>query len=495
MYKYTLIFSLILLSFTFQLSAQNKHQFQIDSILDICQKRGIFNGNALVIKDEKVIYRAERGFTDASKTKTLSKNSMFNIGSISKEFNAIGIMMLKEKGLLNLDDKISKYQLGLPDWSNKISIKNLLQYTSGLPSIDWDNVHNDNDVYNDLKNLKTLEFEPGKGYLYSNNNIFLQRRIIENITGKTFNQFLKQNILEPIGMNNSVIDHQYENPDFVRAFNSEGVNDEKRQLTMSGWVCPSIDDLAKWVNQLISYHIISKESLYLLFEAYSKESQSALGNGTFTNKELTTYVHHGSSRNYESIVYYDIQEKAMIILMTNSKSLKIGEIAQAIMHIVKDEEFEAPQKSIYLTIREKTYENVDKGIAYYKTLKKSSFDNYNFSNQLELARLSYKLFEKNKNEDAIKILKLLVSELPQKSEKTLEYLGGVILNENQVDKSISVYQLMVDKFPSGKSYSGLGDAFYKDKQFKKALSNYQKSLELQPENENSKKMILEIEKI
>ena len=495
MNKLFLIFSIIFLSLTSQLNSQNYHKAQIDSLLDICHKRGIFNGNALVLKNENLIYRAEKGFTDGSKTKTLNKNSMFNIGSISKEFNAVAIVMLKEKGLLNLDDKISKYQLGLPDWSSKISIKHLLQYSSGLPLVDWDNAHSDNDVYNDLKNLTALEFEPGKGYLYSNNNIFLQRRIIEKITGKTFNQFLKVNILQPIGMNNSVIDHQYENPDFVRAFNSEDVNDEKLPLTMSGWVCPSIDDLAKWANQLLSYNLISKESLHQLFETYSEESQSALGNGTFTNKELTSYVHHGSSRSYESIVYSDLQEKTMVVLMTNSKSLKIGEIAEAILNIVKDEDYEIPQKSVYLTIREKTYNNVDDGIAYYKSLKKSNFDTYNFSNQWELARLSYKLFEKNQNKDAIKILELLVSELPIKSEETLEYLGSRILNENQVDKSISVYQLLVAKFPSGKSYSGLGDAYYKDKQFQNALYNYKKSLKLEPENENAKKMSLQIEKM
>lgn len=491
---YKLISSLLFLCITLQLKAQD-NKAKIDSVLDICHKRGIFNGNALVVKNDTVIYRIEKGFTDGSKTKALNKNSIFDIGSISKEFNAIGIMMLKEKGLLNLDDKVSKFLLDLPEWSNKISIKNLLQYTSGLPSVDWENVHSDSDIYNNLKNLKALEFESGKGYSYSNNNIFLQRRIIEKITGKTFNKFLEQTIFQPLGINNSIIDHNYENQDFVRAFNTEGVNDKKLELKMSGWVCPSIDDLAIWSKTLVSNNLISKESLYELFESYSKESQSALGNGTFNDKRLTSYIHHGSSLNYESIVYYDLQENTMIILMTNNKSLKIEEIANAIKNIIEGKDYEIPQKSVYLTIREKTYDNVDEGISYYKILKKTDFDTYNFSNQWELARLSYKLFEKNQNKNAIKILKLLVSELPIKSEEAIEYLGGRILSENQIDKSISVYQLMVEEFPSGKSYSGLGNAYYQDKQFKKALHSFKKSLEIEPENENSKKMISQIEKM
>jgi len=490
-----LSFFIFYVLFTLQVQGQTKYKSQIDSLLGVCYQRGIFNGNALILNQGQVIYSGSKGFTDGSKTHELNKKSVFDIGSISKEFNAVAIMMLKEKGLLTLDDKISKYELGFPDWSNKVTIKNLLQYTSGLPLIDWENTHGDNDIYQNLKYLKILEFEPGKGYLYSNNNIFVQRLIIEKVVGKSFNEYLIEDILEPLNMNNSVIDHQYANSNFVRGFNSNGVNDHELELKMSGWVCPSIGDLEIWTTKLMSYKIISKESLYSLFEAYSDESQSALGNGKFKNGELISYEHHGSSMNYESIVNFNLIDNSSIILMTNSKSLKIGEIREAITQILNDKDFYIPQKSVYLTIREKTYNDVDKGIAYYNSLKESDFSTYNFSDKWELARLSYKLFEMDKNKDAHKILKLLVSELPSESEEALQFLGSRMLNENQVGKAISIYKLMVSKFPSDKSYSGLGDAFFKNKEIKEALNNYNKSLEINPDNENSKKMISKIEKM
>ncbi len=482
----------LLILFTVQLSSQNSYTTKIDSLIEICHKRGIFNGNALVVKGDTIIYRTEKGFTDGSKAHHLNKASIFDIGSISKEFSAVGIMMLKEKGLLDLGDKLSKFDLGLPDWSEDVSVKHLLKYSSGLPSVDWQNVHSDKDVFEDLRNLKSLEFEPGNGYLYSNNNNFLQKRIIEKLTGKTFNMFVKENIFRPLEMNSSVVDHQYDNPNFVRAFNSNYVNDEKLELKMSGSVCPSIDDLSKWSNALMSYKLISKESLNQLFDTYSQESQSALGNSSFENGKLMIYTHHGSSINYESIVHYNLQEKTMIILMTNSKSLKIDEIRGAISNILKNEDYKIPQKSVYMTIREITYDDVDKGITLYKQLKQDSFDTYNFSDQWELARLSYKLFEQNQEKSAVKILKLLISELPIKSEEVLEFLRARILSENQVDKSILVYKIMVAKFPSGKSHSGLGDALFKKGQTEAALISYKKSLELEPENVNSKKMIVEI---
>ena len=276
-----LSFFIFYVLFTLQVQGQTKHKIQIDSLLEVCYQRGIFNGNALILNQGQVIYSGSKGFTDGSKTHELNKKSVFDIGSISKEFNAVAIMMLKEKGLLTLDDKISKYELGFPDWSNNVTIKNLLQYTSGLPLIDWENTHGDNDIYQNLKYLKVLEFEPGKGYLYSNNNILVQRLIIEKVVGKSFNEYLLEDILKPLNMNNSVIDHQYANSNFVRGFNSNGVNDHELELKMSGWVCPSIGDLEIWTTKLMSNKIISKESLYSLFEAYSDESQSALGNGKF----------------------------------------------------------------------------------------------------------------------------------------------------------------------------------------------------------------------
>ena len=97
-------------------------------------------------------------------------------------------MMLKEQGKLTLDDKISKFLPELPAWANTINVKILLQYTSGLPDVKWSSVKNDGDDLKDLMQLKKLDFEPGSNYAYNNNNVFLQRRIIEKITAIKFIQ-------------------------------------------------------------------------------------------------------------------------------------------------------------------------------------------------------------------------------------------------------------------------------------------------------------------
>lgn len=431
---------------------------QIDTLMEVSYKRGLFNGNILVAQGNNIIYQNEFGYSDASRSKKLSRNSIFNIGSIAKEFNAVAIMILKERGLLHLEDKLSTFDLQLPNWSNKVTIKHLLQYSSGLPKVKWNSVKNDKDIYTDIKNIDNLIFEPGSDYLYSNNNVFLQRRIVEKISGMSFNDFIQENILIPSKMSDAIIDATSKNAQLVTSFNNDLVNDSFGDIEFSGWVFPSISDMFNWVNSLHSGRIISKESLMLLFDSFSKNSESALGKGVFKNNELMIYQHHGSSFNYESLIHYNLKEDVMVILMTNNKNLKLRNIAEAIENITKGNSFKIPQKSVYLSIRKKCYNNVDDGIEYYKQLKKNYPDTYNFSEEGELNRLGYKLIEKNQIEDAIKIFKLLVSEFPN----------------------------------SANPYDSLDEAYYLNGNNSMALQNYNKVLELNPNNTNAKKMIKKI---
>jgi len=435
------------------------HKSSIDSLMKVSYERGVFNGNILVVKNNEVIYQNELGYSDASKSMKLSQNSIFNIGSIAKEFNAVALMILKERGLLNLDDKISKFDLQLPAWSNSISVRHLLMYTSGLPRINWGNIKNDEDIYFDLRNIQELKFEPGSGYLYSNNNIFLQRRIVEKVSGMTFNDFIKKNVLIPSNMTESIIDPNDQVPQLVKAFNNDGVNDIPMDIEFSGWVSPTINDLYKWLISLHSEALITKESMTLLFDAYSKNSASSLGKGEFENDELLIHQHHGSSFNFESFIHYDLIENISIVLMTNNKNFKLREITVSIDNILKGKSFLIPQKSIYLTIRQNCYDNVNEGIELYKSLKKNYPDTYNFSDENELNRVGYKLIENDQIEDAIEIFKLLISEFPD----------------------------------SPNSYDSMGEAYHLNGDSNLALLNYKKSLALNPNNSNAVEMIKKIE--
>lgn len=141
-----------------QTSGNFKH---LDSLLEKAHNLGVFNGNLLVYERGKIIYKKTIGWADASGKIKLTEDYRFHIGSIAKEFNAVAIMMLKEQGKLSLEDKVSKFLPELPLWANRVSIKNLLQYTSGIPQSNWNEIKGNADNMRYLKTVKTLAFEPG----------------------------------------------------------------------------------------------------------------------------------------------------------------------------------------------------------------------------------------------------------------------------------------------------------------------------------------------
>ncbi|ROI13302.1 serine hydrolase domain-containing protein [Epilithonimonas hominis] len=326
-----LIFTVLLL-LTNNLFAQIK---QIDSLMTSSYQNGIFNGNILVSKNNKIIYKASFGFTDATKTDKLTSDYRFNIGSITKEFSAVALMQLAEKGKLKLDDKVSKFIPELPKWSNEVTIRNLLQYTSGLPNVNWKKIKSNTDIFNDLKQIDSLDFKPGTKYDYNNNNIFLRQFIVEKLTGMNYKSYVEQFIFKPCNMNYSMITPVETDENIAKGFNDKLIQDKPDFLT--GGAFATTTDLLNWSKCLHSKKIISEKSLYEIGQQFdAEETQSALGQARFKDKKLIRHLHDGRAGNYEALLVSDINEKMTIILLSNSYSGKIFEISDSIIAILKD---------------------------------------------------------------------------------------------------------------------------------------------------------------
>ncbi|MBL7561225.1 serine hydrolase [Olleya sp. YSTF-M6] len=433
-----------------------KYNKTIDSLMQISSDRGIFNGNVLVTRNDSLVYQKSFGYTDGSGQTELTKKSIFSPGSIGKEFVAVSIMMLIEKGVLHLDDKLSKFDLGLPEWSEKVTIKHLLNYVSGLPQIDWDNVENENDYLEDLQALPSLLFEPGTDFNYNNNSIFLQKKIIENVTKKTFQEFMRENIITPLKMKNVVFDPNFDYPNRARSFDIYKEN-ASEIYTSKGWLWVSIDDLNKWIMALNHNKLISRKTLKLLLKNQYFENEHTILGGS--DDLFETHTHGGQSYQFESIYISEFKDDLNIILMSNHKN-QVPEIAHSVYDIMKDKAFTLPKKSIYRAIRQKCLENINEGVKYYYALKESDYDIYSFENPNELNSLGYDL-----------------------------------LSLKMMNQSIEIFKLAVSEFPSdGNLYDSLGEAYYTNKQYELALLNYKKSLELNPKNTNAEEMINKIPK-
>jgi CubicO group peptidase (beta-lactamase class C family) len=317
--------------------AQSKEIKEIDSLMKHSNSTGVFNGNVLVSKNDKIIYASSFGFSDASKKDRLTKDSRFHLGSITKEFSAAALLQLEEKGKLKLSDPVSKFIPELPAWANEVTIKDLLQYTSGIPNVNWKKIKNDKDLFDGLMSVEKLDFKPGTDYDYNNNNIFLRHFIIERLTGISFKKHAEQFIFKPLDMNSSVMTPLENEKNITKGFKNNLVQDAA-EIPITGGTYTTTYDLLKWTNSLHSKKVVNRNSLYELGKSFdTAKSQSALGKAKFKNKKLIEHIHDGRAGSFEAILFSDVEKKITIILLSNNYNGKVYEISEKINVILQNQ--------------------------------------------------------------------------------------------------------------------------------------------------------------
>lgn len=344
-YKKLFFLITILLLFSHLALAQVKKAAQIDSLMKWSYQNGLFNGNVLIAENDKIIYNASLGFTDASKTEKLTTDYRFNIGSITKEFSAAALLQLQEKGKLKLEDPVSRFIPELPQWAHEVRVRDLLQYTSGIPNVNWKKIKNDKDLFDGLKNADSLDFKPGTQYnYYNNNNIFLRHFIIERLTGMSFKSYAEKFIFKPCKMTSSVMTPFENEKNIAKGFNKDLVADQP-DLPITGGTYITTRDLLKWTVCLHSNKIINTHSLFEMGQHFNlPETQSSLGEAVFKNQRLEGHIHDGRAGSYEALLVSDLNKNFTIILLGNSYKGKLFEISDAITAILKNEKYSLPKK-------------------------------------------------------------------------------------------------------------------------------------------------------
>lgn len=188
---------------------------KIDSLFTSWNASNHPGGSVLVSKDGKTIFSKSYGLANIEYNIPNTNKTHFNIGSISKQFTAMGIVLLEEQNKLSFDDDIRKHISELPDFGEVITIRHLLHHTSGLRDLHgllalagWrsGDLETNDDVYRIIKNQKELNFKPDEEFLYSNTGYILLAKIIENISQLKFDQWMKENIFQSLGMTNTYVE-------------------------------------------------------------------------------------------------------------------------------------------------------------------------------------------------------------------------------------------------------------------------------------------------
>ena len=465
------IFTAILLLGCHAAALAQDHAAKIQEVLTLAQKYKQFNGSALVAENGKVIYKGGFGLANMEWNIPNTPDTKFRLGSITKQFTATLTMQLVEQGKIKLDAKISDY---LPDYrkdiGEKVTIHQLLTHTSGIPSYTGqpgfvENVsRNPYKVDDFVKKYASgdLEFEPGSKYSYNNSGYFLLGAIIEHVTGKPYEQVLKENIFDPLGMKNTGYDHH----DTIIPKRATGYSKTPDGYTNAGYLDMSIpyaagsiystvEDLYLWDQALYTDKLVSAQSKALMYKPFLQDYAYGwvVQNASFKQdgKDVPVIRHGGGINGFTTTIVRFPQEKNLIVLLDNTGTGYLDRLSDSIAKILYNQPYEQPKISIVPVLAKTIAEKgIAAGVAQYRDLKAKESATYDFS-EAELNQLGYGLLRTGKPREAIEIFKLNVEAYPQ----------------------------------GFNTYDSLGDAYVAINERELAKQNYKKSLELNPNNTNA----------
>lgn len=314
-------------------TAKVKHK--LDSLLKRVHKRYDFHGSVLVAQQGKIVYSGHIGYADFRKKQLLDETSVFQLASVSKQFTAAAILLLKEQGHLQLTDSVTKYYQDFP--FKDVTIKHLLHHTAGLPNYFWIAEHKwegaeapTNQEMMDLLCHSDVGrfFIAGRRFDYSNSAYFVLASLVEKISGLSFADFCKQNIFEPLGMKNAYV-YSYKK-DTIRAEQLIGYRLYRgwRHIKIPGTVNDAVvgdknvyattEDLYKWITGLNSGKLLSEESVQLMYtkgkNKYGHDIPYGFGFRLSRWGEQKVY-HYGKWNGFSTgIVQYPEDELVLITL-------------------------------------------------------------------------------------------------------------------------------------------------------------------------------------
>jgi CubicO group peptidase (beta-lactamase class C family) len=328
---------------------------KIDSLLNSLYSKEKINGNFLIAEKGKVIYSHSFGLANETTKNKLNENSIFELASCSKQFTAMAIMILKEKGKLSLDDKITKY---IPELSNYngITIRNLLNHTGGLPDymelmdslFDKSKIANNKDIIQIFSKYQPkILFEPNTKYEYSNTGYALLASIIEKASGLTYADYLSKTIFKPLKMKNTFVYTRRLSPKkidnyalgyvYSDSLKKYFLPDELKETNMVIWldgvvgdgtVNSTINDLLKWDRALYTNKLLTQEGVKEVFEVATLKDESktkyGFGWGIEDNADFGIITSHsGGWPGYVTFIERHITNDKTIIILQNHDDVSI----------------------------------------------------------------------------------------------------------------------------------------------------------------------------
>ncbi len=333
---------------------------KIDSLVALSIREGQPGGTIGITKKGEVIFQKAFGLADLENNVPNTTETAFNLASVAKQFTAFAILLLEEEGKLSLDDEIHRHIPKLPDYGEKITIRNLLHHTSGIASTDnlllfagrsLDGPWSQEQELNLIYRYPDLNFKPGEQHLYSNAGYSLLAEIIEKASGTTYDDYLQQKIFGPLQMTTTfVLDHPDKNiPNRAFGYSKE---DEEFVRTKDGEtiygatnIYTSAKDLSRWGNNFFNPRVGSRKIMHRIFNP-----DHVLNTGDTVNysyglvvssyKGVKRVSHSGGDLGYRSQFLLFPEQEVVVYAAFNTDAIHSGNLVYTIVDWLLEEHFE-----------------------------------------------------------------------------------------------------------------------------------------------------------
>jgi CubicO group peptidase (beta-lactamase class C family) len=307
----------------------------------------------LIGRDDQVLVRKAYGLANVEKREPLAPDNRFIMASVTKQFVAMAIMILEHRGLLDYDEPIARFFPDYPSWKDKITVRNLLQQTSGLKeyltkafwkdAAEYGNSIDLDGLLGRIGTFTELEFEPGARWRYSNTNYILLGSIIEKVSRMIFRAFMQENIFDPLGMKDSFAGDSGEMPERQATGYEYKNKAEFKQAPFNrevvGWadgnIISTVDDMFLWAQSLSTDKILplSVKAQALVPWNPSNPAQTRYGFGQMMGERRgVREIHHsGGTLGFNTRLSRFTDEKLTVILLSNAAGIGVDLILGAIV--------------------------------------------------------------------------------------------------------------------------------------------------------------------
>ncbi|PAM94381.1 hypothetical protein B4N84_15060 [Flavobacterium sp. IR1] len=468
---------------------------ELKDFFSTLSKNNLFNGSVVISKSGENTFSNFYGFSNIEKQEKITEKSQFTIASVTKTFTAIAVLQLKQQGKLKLEDPVQKYLSDFP--YSDITIKQLLNNTSGL--VDYYNLFDivikeqpeklisNQDIIPTFIRFKTpLSFSPGSKWEYNNLNFCIAALIIEKISGISYAAYLDKNIFKPAKMKNSFVPVNrqikeknevalYTYPNFYSTsfVNTTTLQDPflistKSNFYGNGGIVSTALDLQKYQKAVFSYQLLGKKELEealtatilndgkkVTYTLEGKEISYGLGWGMFTDESNGKIVFHdGSVTGLTSILAHNIAKNQTVILLSNTGNCPVFSIVNAVFQLMDNKPYVMPTQN--------------------------------------LSRVYGSLLESGNKEKANQLIQDYLKDKStyEATERDFNRLGYQFLRSQKNDNSLETFYSATIIFPNSSNiFDSYGEALLQCGKKEEAIKMYQKSVELNPNNENGKTVL------